>query len=287
MGTRNLVCVTLNGEYKVAQYGQWDGYPDGQGKTTLEFCRKLADNDFAEAFKEKLKNVSWITEEEFDQEWVECGANPGGELVSFEVSDKHTALYPWNSRDTGAKILELIANADKPLKIKNSFYFAGDSLFCEWAWVVDLDNMQMECYKGFNKEPVDPSERFAHAPLPKNNKEGYRPVKHVITFPINNLPTDEEFFAAFNKNKEEEEEEEETKETSASNVLNDSTLKVINNLATQTERVVRRKGYRAGLLRAAREIDRKPKKGERFDYNTAHACAAQIRGIAAKMKAKK
>ena len=27
MGTRNLTVVYLDGQYKVAQYGQWDGYP--------------------------------------------------------------------------------------------------------------------------------------------------------------------------------------------------------------------------------------------------------------------
>jgi len=29
MGTRNLTIVTSNGKTKVAQYGQWDGYPGG------------------------------------------------------------------------------------------------------------------------------------------------------------------------------------------------------------------------------------------------------------------
>jgi len=28
MGTRNLTCVMKDGQYKVAQYGQWDGYPE-------------------------------------------------------------------------------------------------------------------------------------------------------------------------------------------------------------------------------------------------------------------
>ena len=37
MGTRNLTCVFVNGEYKVAQYCQWDGYPSGQGLTILNF----------------------------------------------------------------------------------------------------------------------------------------------------------------------------------------------------------------------------------------------------------
>lgn len=39
MGTRNLTAVYLDGQYKVAQYGQWDGYPEGQGITVLTFLR--------------------------------------------------------------------------------------------------------------------------------------------------------------------------------------------------------------------------------------------------------
>jgi len=37
MGTRNLTCVIKGGDFKVAQYGQWDGYPSGSGKDILEW----------------------------------------------------------------------------------------------------------------------------------------------------------------------------------------------------------------------------------------------------------
>lgn len=37
MGTRNLTCVVLDGKYVVSSYGQWDGYPSGQGKQFLIF----------------------------------------------------------------------------------------------------------------------------------------------------------------------------------------------------------------------------------------------------------
>lgn len=40
MGTRNLTCVVVDGEMKVAQYGQWDGYPEGQGATCCEFIQE-------------------------------------------------------------------------------------------------------------------------------------------------------------------------------------------------------------------------------------------------------
>lgn len=39
MGTRHLICVQHNNEYKVAKYGQWDGYPSGQGAGILEFLK--------------------------------------------------------------------------------------------------------------------------------------------------------------------------------------------------------------------------------------------------------
>lgn len=61
MGTRNLTAVYLDGQYKVAQYGQWDGYPEGQGITVLTFLRDKMD---LELFKEALRNSSYIPSEE-------------------------------------------------------------------------------------------------------------------------------------------------------------------------------------------------------------------------------
>lgn len=40
MGTRNLtIVIDKQGALKVAQYGQWDGYPSGQGAVVLEFAK--------------------------------------------------------------------------------------------------------------------------------------------------------------------------------------------------------------------------------------------------------
>lgn len=40
MGTRHLIAAVIDGEYKIAQYGQWDGDPEGQGLTVLDFLLK-------------------------------------------------------------------------------------------------------------------------------------------------------------------------------------------------------------------------------------------------------
>ena len=37
MGTRHLICIFYRGEWVVAQYGQWDGYPEGQGFKLYRF----------------------------------------------------------------------------------------------------------------------------------------------------------------------------------------------------------------------------------------------------------
>jgi len=57
MGTLNLTAVMMDGEYKIAQYGQWDGYPEGQGKTILEF---LNGNGNIERLKTALAKVRFL-----------------------------------------------------------------------------------------------------------------------------------------------------------------------------------------------------------------------------------
>lgn len=39
MGTRHIIKVRKNGKDWISQYGQWDGYPTGQGIEVMEFVR--------------------------------------------------------------------------------------------------------------------------------------------------------------------------------------------------------------------------------------------------------
>jgi len=187
MGTRNLTCVVYNNDYKVAQYGQWDGYPEGQGANILYFLKNEMNRKL---FIEKLNAITWISKEELEQRWVNAGATRGDNFVSMEVVRKHTQMYPESSRDTGAGILKIIQNSGKPLKLKNDIDFAKDSVFCEYAYVINLDKNILEVYKGFNKFPLTKEDRFFD--LQENNTEFY-PVKKIIEFDINNLPELEEF----------------------------------------------------------------------------------------------
>ena len=187
MGTRHLIAVVKNNQYKVAQYGQWDGYPEGQGLEVLRFLKQKWKRD---VFSVNVEQLSFLSDEESKRRWVECGADPDSSATTMEVANTFGRAYPENSRDTGAAVLEIIQNATEPLKLQDSIEFASDSLFCEWAYVIDLDQNTLEVYRGFNKKPLSSSERFAFL---QHLGTEYYPIKHVITYNLDDLPTEEDF----------------------------------------------------------------------------------------------
>jgi len=70
-------------------------------------------------------------------------------------------------------------------KVSLSDDFIYDSLFCEWAYVIDLDNDTFAIYKGFNKDKLNQSDRF-YTEYP--NDGGYYACKLYGIFSLDNLP---------------------------------------------------------------------------------------------------
>lgn len=199
MGTRNLTMVIKNRQTKVAQYGQWDGYPSGQGITALKFCR----DNYLEDFKGKLDKVRFNNDED-DKKENEFLKSIGvtGDWLNIDQSRLWKEKYPLYSRDLGAEILQLIFDSkEDEIVVRDSESFAADSLFCEWAYVIDFDKNVFEVYEGFNTAPLPEGNRFKDI-----KKEGeYYPVKLVQSFPLDKLPTEEEFLAILEAEEQEEE----------------------------------------------------------------------------------
>jgi hypothetical protein len=141
MGTRGLTKVIKNDKVVVAQYGQWDHYPSGQGLTALRFLRD-------EANVEKLdKGLYWLYE--VNDEDIEKTAERTG--------DNFQTAYPSLIRDTGAEILELIANAKGAVPVLLNTDFENDELFCEGVFTVDLDKKRFitKTDQGITTLPLD------------------------------------------------------------------------------------------------------------------------------------
>lgn len=173
MGTRHLIAIVLDNEIKVAQYNQWDGYPSGNGVKVLNRVRR----GFTDTFKDKVRGCSWVTQEDID---------------TVNVTDNWYSKYPWLSRDCSVNIFKYISKSKNGLRLLDRRNFAGDSLFCEWGYVVDLDNSTLEVYSGFNKEPVPAGQRFTD--VDHENPE-YFPIKLERIYKFGKLPSKKTFLA--------------------------------------------------------------------------------------------
>lgn len=137
MGTRGTTEVIYNGEIVVSQYGQWDHYPSGQGLTVLKFLRN-PDN-----ISNLKKNLELhLTYEASDDELKKIYANYFREdgMGSLEDGERFSKDYPSLTRDTGAGILEVIANATEPVPLVLDKEFKDDRLFCEGVYTINLDD---------------------------------------------------------------------------------------------------------------------------------------------------
>jgi hypothetical protein len=184
MGTRNLTMVIRHGETKVAQYGQWDGYPDGQGRTIVDFIK---DTDLGEFEKvlDRCRFVDNRKQKSIDKWFKSIGVTDG--WMNMEQAELYHKKYPLLTRDNGAGVLHLLMESnDKILWLQDSSNFAYDALFCEWAYVIDLDKKQLEVYKGFNKEPIDKRSRFNNENLLDKNSE-YTVVAPYMTIPFKDI----------------------------------------------------------------------------------------------------
>jgi hypothetical protein len=205
MGTRNCIMVVLDGEYKVAKYNQWDGYPTGVGKDIIKFI--IQDMDLNK-FKEEVKKLTYCTPKDVEHSYELLNISLKDGFISMEDSDLFNAEFPYLGRDMSADLLKSIQEGKVPFTL-NDLEFVEDSLFCEWAYVMNLDTESLEIYEGFNRKPVPEGERFTSfnkvATNPKWN--GYYPVYHkdTISFDVLKGMAEGQILASLQKMENEEE----------------------------------------------------------------------------------
>jgi len=201
MGTRHLTMVVSDGQTRIAQYGQWDGMPTGQGVTVLKFLKRRRGK--FDPFKRKLENCRFVTDKDqkqIDKFLKSIGAKDG--WMTGDQATKYHNKYPYMNRDHGAEILNLVARSKGEVLLVDSTDFAADSLFCEWAYVIDFDKNVLECYDGFNEDVASRTERFKNL---EPSDTGYGTVKLLKTYKLDELPTKKQFINELEPKEVEEE----------------------------------------------------------------------------------
>jgi hypothetical protein len=133
MGTRGLTkVIDLEGRTKVAQYGQWDHYPSGQGINMLNIISKYG---MLDRIERNLKKVHWLNEDEVSS-MIE-GYHTNG-MMNMEQSQQFESIYPALSRNTCTDILNVIAySTGYTLGLRDDSEFEQDDLMCEGVYTIN------------------------------------------------------------------------------------------------------------------------------------------------------
>lgn len=150
MGTRGAYGFIIDGTTKVS-YNHSDSYPEWLGQRVLE----ALSGHTLEGLKARARAIRLVPDTEKNY---------------------------WRLRDFQGDMAALLDGRCQEM-IDNSEFLA-DSLFCEWAYLVNLDTEELEVYRGFNENPNAPG-RYAALRVPDSRFYG---VALVQTFPLDELP---------------------------------------------------------------------------------------------------
>jgi len=148
MGTRGAYGFRVGGTDKVT-YNHFDSYPDSLGVAILSFLRDVG-NDELRDIAERIELVDETTPPTRRQ--INMCQKAG--TVNLGVSGQSTkdwyCLLRNAQGDLGIYRRDENGMAPLPFMI-DSHQFLIDSLFCEWAYIINLDTGMLEIYRGFNK----------------------------------------------------------------------------------------------------------------------------------------
>jgi hypothetical protein len=184
MGTRGFTGVVIDGEAKFA-YQQFDSYPEGVGVGVLEYLRGLEPGGW-EKVAVKAQDLKMIPDD----------AEPPIEMVekAREMDIINLGVASQSESDAYCVARGAQGDLEKILELGYAVSYdnwPGDSLFCEWGYLVNFDEMTLEVYEGFQHGVVEG--RFKDL---TPGSDGYSPVTLKAAFKFDALPTPEAFVAA-------------------------------------------------------------------------------------------
>lgn len=144
MGTRHLQkVISKNGEVKISQYGQWDGYPDGQGVQILQYLR----DGNIDKYSNNLDAISECTD---------------SEISEIDSDPQWKTKYPYLSRDCGSKIHKMIEDGIVKFVVYCSEEEANK--WCEGFYTIDPNKNE------FTSEFYDSKATFNLSDLPTDEE---------------------------------------------------------------------------------------------------------------------
>ncbi len=159
MGTRGAWGFVINDNARLT-YNHFDSYPEGLGSDILAWARQVSDWD---KVKQQAMDLHMVNEQESPTEEEA--------LKVAEFSDSGVST----GQDWYAALRKCQGDPDATLRsgyMTENSEFPLDSLFCEWAYLIDLDKGVFEVYQGFQTE-VPTAGRWAGRPTAEEDNDRY------------------------------------------------------------------------------------------------------------------
>lgn len=177
MSTRGAYGFRVDGIDKIT-FNHFDSYPEGLGQTIVDFLRKTPREELVQA----ARRIVLVNEDSrpSSEQIAECrkfaDLSVGRQTIDSWYCLLRQAQGKPQAYTNGLRYM--IDNRD----------FLADSLFCEWAYVMNLDDNVLEVYRGFQKKR-DCNSRNRYRDLPRLNKK-YYPVALIAEFSLADIPED-------------------------------------------------------------------------------------------------
>lgn len=134
MGTRNLTkVIDQEGNVRVAQYGQFDGYPAGQGANIVDF---LSEYHALATINASLTKCKFISGDEVSAVYDAYNDDPKFDSIKDKPNGFRYA-YPSLDRTIAGDILKVIAYSNNEVLLYDDSDFENDTLMCEGVFTID------------------------------------------------------------------------------------------------------------------------------------------------------
>lgn len=183
MGTRGAIGFRFD-QKDVLFYNHWDSYPNSLGVDVVNYVRTVTDWNI---LRDQVAAFQPVNDEDKPTPEQKAWARELG-TINLGVSEQSEDDWYCLTRE---------AQGDVGLQLKLGFGdlandFVFDSLVCEYAYIINLDTMELEFYKGFNGDRKAEG-RYAKGEEPTGENEisdSYAGVRLVGESPLDNIPDD-------------------------------------------------------------------------------------------------
>lgn len=167
MGTRGCYGFRKNGIDKIT-YNHYDSYPRHLGANIATFCKETSIDEMNKIFDKIIlvHESGKPTEEQIAECCKYYGANDAGQAVED---------WYWLLRNTQGDLN--VYKEDLQYMIDSSDFITG-SLFCEYAYIINLDTNRLEYWVGFQRKP-DKNNRYG-----AKNHNGYYPCRMKASYSL-------------------------------------------------------------------------------------------------------